>query len=70
RGADLRRSHPVGAKLKASIIEIDAQGRLRLSKVAAEQAEERAEVQQYLQSSEGKVRGLGTLADLLKHRKV
>ena len=68
RGADLRRSHPAGTKLKAAIIEIDAKGRLRLSKVAADQAEERAEVASYLESS-GKAPGFGTLGDLLKGRK-
>ncbi|HUB06760.1 MAG TPA: S1 RNA-binding domain-containing protein [Myxococcales bacterium] len=69
-GADLRRNFVAGAKLKAAIVEIDAQGRLRLSKTAAEQAEERAEVAQYLNANQPRGKGLGTLADLLKGRKV
>ena len=68
-GADLRRTFTAGAKLKAAIIEIDAQGRYRLSKMAAEQAEERAEVAEYLRSTRPSGSGFGTLGDLLKGRK-
>ena len=68
-GADLRRAYAIGAKIKASIVEIDTQGRLRLSKIAAEQAQERAEVAEYLNANQRPGKGLGTLADLLKGRK-
>jgi small subunit ribosomal protein S1 len=68
-GADLRRAYAIGAKIKASIVEIDTQGRLRLSKIAAEQAQERAEVAEYLNANQRPGKGLGTLADLLKVRK-
>jgi len=68
-GADLRRAYAVGAKIKASIIEIDNQARIRLSKIAAEQAEERAQVAEYLNANQRPGKGLGTLADLLKNRK-
>ena len=69
-GADLRRAYALGAKLKAAIVEIDLQGRIRLSKSAAEQAEERAGVAEYLHANQRPGKGLGTLADLLKGRKV
>jgi small subunit ribosomal protein S1 len=68
RGADLRRSHPVGTTIKAQIIDIDAQARIRLSATSAVVAQERAEVDQYLRDHKAPGRGLGTLADLLKNR--
>ncbi|MHB8419638.1 MAG: S1 RNA-binding domain-containing protein [Myxococcales bacterium] len=68
-GADLRRAFAVGAKVRAAIVEIDIQGRLRLSKTAAEQAVERAEVAEYQQAHQLRGKGLGTLGDLLKGRK-
>jgi small subunit ribosomal protein S1 len=68
RGTDHKKQFPVGTKFKAAVIEIDNQGRLRLSKVAAEHAEERAEVSKYLAENQPKQKGkgFGTLGDLLK----
>jgi small subunit ribosomal protein S1 len=69
RGADLRRAFPPGTELRCLVLEIDERGRLRLSKVQAEAAEERAEAREWMQrstpSGAGK-KGFGTLGDLLK----
>jgi small subunit ribosomal protein S1 len=67
-GGDLRRTHPLGTKIKVQVIEIDAQGRVRLSAVAAAQAEERAEVEEYIKENQPKQKGFGTFADLLKKK--
>lgn len=80
RGSDLRKAFPIGSKVSLLIIDIDDRGRLKVSKTAREQAEERALVEQYNSSSggaggKGKGKGmggggggsgLGTFADLLK----
>jgi small subunit ribosomal protein S1 len=68
RGSDHKKQFPAGTAVKAQVTEIDNQGRLRLSKVAAEQAEERAEVNEYLKANQPKQKGsgFGTLGDLLK----
>ncbi len=68
RGGDLRRTHPLGTKIKAQVIDIDAQGRVRLSAIAAAQAVERAEVEAYIKENQPKQQGFGTLGDLLKKR--
>ncbi|MBQ4335134.1 MAG: S1 RNA-binding domain-containing protein, partial [Myxococcaceae bacterium] len=67
RGTDHRKLFPSGTTFQAEIIERDAQGRLRLSKIAAEKSEERREVARYLKSEErtGASKGFGTFADLL-----
>jgi len=67
-GGDLRRTHPLGTKIKVQVIEIDAQGRVRLSALAAAQAEERAEVEEYIKENQPKQKGFGTFADLLKKK--
>lgn len=70
RGADLRKAFPLGTKLSLLIIEVDERGRLKVSKTAREQAEERALVAQYNTGGGAKGggagTGLGTFADLLK----
>jgi len=68
RGADLRKSFKVGDVFPALIASIDEQRRLRLSKIGAEQAAERAEAQAYLAKSapRGQGKGFGTLGDLLR----
>ena len=68
RGGDLRRTHPMGTKIKAQVIEIDPQGRVRLSAAAALQSEERAQVDEYIKENRTPGKGLGTLGDLLKKR--
>jgi small subunit ribosomal protein S1 len=72
RGTDLRKFFKLGQELKTSIIEI-AGGKIRLSVVAAEKAEERAEVEAWTKSqSKGAPagKGFGTFADLLKGKKL
>lgn len=69
RGADLRRSHPPGTKIKAQVIDIDTQGRIRLSATAAVLAEERAQVDAYQKEHQQAGKGFGTLADLLKGKR-
>lgn len=71
RGTDHRKLFPVGSTFQAEIIERDAQGRLRLSKIAAEKSEERREVARYLRSEEssGTSKGFGTFADLFNKGK-
>ncbi len=66
-GTDLARAFPVGSRVEAQLIAIDAEGRLKISKTAHERAEERAVVAQYNQAS-GKS-GFGTLGDLLAKKK-
>lgn len=71
RGTDHRKLFPAGSTFRAEIVERDAQGRLRLSKIAAEKSEERREVARYLKS-EGSARaskGFGTFADLFNKGK-
>jgi len=68
RAGDLRRTHPLGTKIKAQVIEIDPQGRVRLSAIAAAQAEERAQVDEYIKENQPKQKGFGTFGDLLKKR--
>ena len=71
KGADHRRLYPPGSTIKAAIIEIDNQGRLRLSKTAAENAAERQEYNQFMRKQQEKSsgKGFGTLGDLLKLKK-
>ncbi len=70
KGADHRKLFPPGASFKAAVIEIDNQGRFRLSKTGAEQAEERREYSQFMQKqTKPSGKGFGTLGDLLKLKK-
>lgn len=71
RGTDHRKMFPAGSTFRAEIVERDAQGRLRLSKIAAEKSEERREVARYLQSEvrAGSSKGFGTFADLFNKGK-
>jgi small subunit ribosomal protein S1 len=65
RGADLGKALPLGTRMSALVIDVDDRGRLKVSKTAREQAEERALVAQYNTDKKGAA-GLGTLGDLLK----
>jgi small subunit ribosomal protein S1 len=71
KGADLRKSYPVGTKLKVAVVDVRPDGKVRLSVNAAAQAEERAEALAWQQTQKpvsGK--GFGTMAELLaKFRK-
>jgi small subunit ribosomal protein S1 len=68
RGADLRRSFKPGEVFKALVLAIDEQGRIRLSRTAAEQAAERAEAAEYMQKASPRPagKGFGTLGDLMR----
>jgi small subunit ribosomal protein S1 len=67
---DIKKQMPPGTRFKAAIIEIDRQGRLRLSRVAAEKEEERSEYRQFvLKQARPQGKGFGTLGDLLKRKK-
>lgn len=68
RGADLRKSFPVGSKLRAAVLDIDPRkGELKLSVRRLAENEERQAHKEYRQklAAEG---GFGTLGDLLKRR--
>jgi small subunit ribosomal protein S1 len=67
RGSDLGKAFPIGSKVAVLVIDIDDRNRLKVSKTAREQAEERAVVDQYkTDKSGGGKAGLGTFGDLLK----
>jgi small subunit ribosomal protein S1 len=69
RGADLGKAFPLGSTVAVLVIDVDDRGRLKVSKTAREQAEERALVDQYKQDKGGSGKaGLGTFGDLLKAR--
>jgi len=69
RGADLGKAFPLGSQVSALVTDIDDRGRLKVSKTAREQADERALVDQYKQDKGGIGKaGLGTFGDLLKAR--
>ena len=73
RGTDLRKHFSLGQEVKVAILDIDASGKIRLSITAAERAEERAELdawQKTQKPSGSGGKGFGTLADLLKNKKV
>ncbi len=67
RGSDLKKEFENGQKVKVVIQELDSKnGRIRMSIRAAKEAEERAEFEGYMNTSNKKGKGLGTLGDLLK----
>lgn len=65
RGTDLKRVFPLESEIEVSVINVDERGRLKVSKRARAQAEERADMAQYQRGSQ-KTSSLGTLGDLLK----
>lgn len=67
RGTDLRRAAPVGTTFRAVVTDVREDGKVRLSRRGAEEAEERAEARAWMQSQKAPAgKGLGTLGDLLK----
>lgn len=67
RGTDLQRAFPIGTQLALTVIDVDDRGRVRVSKLAREQADERAELDAYTKAQPGSgAAGFGTFADLLK----
>jgi small subunit ribosomal protein S1 len=67
-GTDLRRAFKAGDAFQALVLQIDEQGRFRLSKSGAVDAAERADARAYMetQKPKGGGKGFGTLGDLLK----
>ncbi len=65
-GTDLVRVFPMGSTVEAQIIAVDERGRLKISKRAREQAEERDVVAEFNRAQGGG--GLGTLADRFKQK--
>ncbi len=72
RGTDLKRTFPMGKELKAEIIEIEGQ-KVKLSMVAAQRSEERADLEAWKATQKpqgGGKTGFGTLADKFKGLKL
>jgi small subunit ribosomal protein S1 len=61
RGADLRKTFPVGRELEAAVVSVDERGRIRLSVVALRAAEERQAFETYT-AGEGSQAGAGDAA--------
>lgn len=69
KGTDLRRAQPVGSTFRAVVTDIRDDGRIRLSRRAAEEAEERAEAAAWMERQRRPAgKGFATLGDLLKAR--
>lgn len=66
-GTDLRQAFPLGREVTAVVINVDEQGRVKVSCKALEDAEERAALADFnrSQGSAGSGKGFGTLGDLL-----
>lgn len=62
---DVRRKYPEGTSLQVQVLEIDGQGRIRLSLKAIEDQKERETYRQFT-GGKGKSAGMGTLGDLFK----
>jgi small subunit ribosomal protein S1 len=69
KGTDLRKRFPPGMTFKAKVLEVDREGRYKLSKQAADRDEERRSVRDYLRGEQKKMKGFGTLGDLMKLKK-
>jgi small subunit ribosomal protein S1 len=76
RGADLRKSFPLGKELEAAIVAVDERQRVRLSVTALRDAEERRAFETYAAAEKvedtgdgGKRSSFGTFADLKKRNK-
>ena len=69
QGMEPRRAFPVGAKFKAVVQEVRADGKVRLSRTAALNAEERADAEEFLARQNLQLpkstSGLGSLGELL-----
>jgi small subunit ribosomal protein S1 len=69
-GTDLRRAFKPGDAFPALVLQIDEQGRFRLSKSGAVDAAERADARAYMEAAKpkGSGKGFGTLGDMLKRK--
>jgi small subunit ribosomal protein S1 len=68
-GTDHKKQFPEGTEIKSQVIEIGERGRIRLSKKAAENAEERAAYSSFMQAQR-ESSSFGTFGDLLKKTKL
>lgn len=68
KGADLSRSFHIGDTLNVAVIDIDSQNRVRVSKAALEQMEERDSYLEFHTSEKQRASGFGTFADLLRKK--
>jgi small subunit ribosomal protein S1 len=68
KGADLSRSFKIGDTVPVAVIDIDSQNRVRVSKAALEQMEERDSYLQFHTSENKKGASFGTFADLLRKK--
>jgi small subunit ribosomal protein S1 len=69
RGSDNRKTLPPGTQFKAQIVDIDERGRYRLSRSAAERAENASDYREYQRQMNKRMppgKGFGTLGDLLR----
>ncbi len=69
READLRSAFPVGGEVEVIVLDVEPDGRrIRLSRKAALEAQERSEARDYAdrQSGPGRAEGFGSLADKLR----
>lgn len=70
RGADLAKFYELGSSQQVMVIEVDDRGRVRVSKMAREQADERAVYETFSQKQNKGAGGFGKLGDLLSKMKV
>jgi len=69
RGTDLARAFPPGTKIAVEVIEIDERGRIKVSKTAREERQERADIEAYQKSGSGSGSGFGTtFGDLMRKK--
>ena len=70
KGADHRKQFPSGTPMKVKVLEVTDNGRkIRLSRKAAREAQERAEFEDYVQQdAKDSSSGFGTLGDVLKKK--
>lgn len=68
RGADLSKFYELGSTHPVMVIEVDDRGRVRVSKVAREKADERADYEKFSQKLNKGSKGFGTLGDLLNKK--
>jgi small subunit ribosomal protein S1 len=75
RGADLRKTFPLGSELSATVLSVDERGRTRLSVTALAAAEERRAFESFVagpddaKGNPAPKPGFGTFADLMKRKK-
>jgi ribosomal protein S1 len=68
-GTDARRTHPPGTQFRAVIQEVRSDGKVRLSKVAAQAADERATAAEFMSQQNLQIKkpkgDIGSLGELL-----